>query len=177
MAPTSDYKKAYDAARKELSDLLSQQMNIEKRAIVVRQSIQTLAALCESEGIAVEPSLEAAYLLDNSTLADEIRAIMRAHAFDATFRPSEIKSEMERLGRDLSQYQNPQSTIHMVLKRMAESGEIEERKDLEGKLTYRMPHPLTGLRKPHPVDHISNRGLKAPVPPASMRKRLGLDKK
>jgi len=142
---TSDYKKAHEAARRELSDLLSRQEKIEKRLVVVRQSLRTLADLCESEGIAVEPSLEAAYLLGSSTLADEIRKVLQAN-YDHPLRPGEVKSHLERLGHDLRQYNNPQSTIHMVLKRMAESGEILERTNADGKSIYVKEHPLGSLR-------------------------------
>jgi hypothetical protein len=157
MAPTSDYKRAYEAAREELSDLLAQQEKIEKRLVLVRQSLQTLATLCENEGVQIEPSAEAAYFLENSPLAVEIRRIMGASHYDKSFRPSEIKSELERLGHDLSQYQNPQSTIHMVLKRLADSEEIQERKDIEGKLIYRMHHPLVGgkLRPDDPAHKLA----------------------
>ena len=170
MSQTSDYRKAYEAAKRELTDLLSQQEQVGKRLVVVRQSIQTLATLCENAGIDVDPSDEAAALLDSSTLADEIRVFLTAN-YLTWFRPGQIKNELERLGRDLSQYKNPQATIHMVLKRMAESEEVQEGTDGDGKTIYMKPRPT------HPVDHISRRGLKAPIPPASMRKQLGLDKK
>lgn len=132
---SSEYRKAYEVAKQELTDLLAQQEYVEKRIVVVRQSIQTLATLCESEGVEVKPSAEAEGLLSLSSLAADIRAILGAHVL-IWFRPLGVKSELERLGRDLSEYRNPQATIHMVLKRMVESGEIEERTDDEGKAVY-----------------------------------------
>ncbi len=140
MQQTSDYRKAYEAAKKELTHLLSEQERIGKRLVIVRQSIQTLATLCESEGVKVDPSQEAAILLEHSTLADEIRAVLAAN-HEVWLRPHQVKSQLERLGRDLSQYTNPQATIHMVLKRMAESNEIREKADSEGKTVYMKPAP------------------------------------
>lgn len=139
--PSNDYRKAYEAAKQELTDLLTQQQEVEKRLVIVRQSIQTLASLCESEGVEVEPSVEAEGLLALSTLAADIRAILAAHCF-TWFRPNGVKSQLERLGHDLSAYKNPQATIHMVLKRMAESGEIQERVDSEKKTVYMRPSSL-----------------------------------
>ena len=133
MTQTSDYRRAYDAAKKELAELLAQQEQIGKRLVIVRQTIQTLAVICESEGVDVDPSDEAAGMLESSTLADEIRAVLAAK-YGVRLRPHEIKSELERLGCDLSEYKNPQATIHMVLKRMAESKEIEEETDSGGKM-------------------------------------------
>src|SRR5439155_9971856 len=137
---SSDYRKAYETVKRELADLLSQQEYIEKRLVVVRQSIRTLQSLCESEGVAIRPSPEAITLLEEYLLADEIRNVLKAR-YPCALRPHEIKGELERLGHDLSSYQNPQATIHMVLKRMTESEsrkEVEEQTSEEsGKKAYR----------------------------------------
>jgi hypothetical protein len=141
MAPSSDYRKAYEAAKQELADLLTKQKEIEQRTVVVRQSLQTLASLCETEGISIEPSIQASYLLENSSLADEIRAILKA-AWPMSMRPNLVKDHLVRLGHDLSQYQNPQASIHMVLKRMAESKEVEEQvMPKDGKQAYQFVMP------------------------------------
>jgi hypothetical protein len=147
MPPSSDYQKAYESAKQELADLLARQQEAERRIVVVRQSLQTLAELCESEGVNIQPSAQAAYLLESSTLADEIRTILKA-ASPQYMRPRHIKAALERLGHNLAPYQNPQATIHMVLKRMAESGEVEEAMiPRDGKKTYRIsgPNPATSL--------------------------------
>ena len=144
---STDYQKAYESAKQELADLLAKQQEAERRIVLVRQSLQTLAGLCESEGVEFTPSTEASYLLENSTLADEIRTILKA-AWPEFMRPRHIKFALERLGHDLALYQNPQATIHMVLKRMAESGEVQETSlPRDGKKTYRLtgPNP-TGSR-------------------------------
>jgi hypothetical protein len=142
-----DYRKAYDAARRELATLLEQQKMIEKRLLSVRTAVQTLAVLSESEGIEIDPSPEASYLLVKVTLADEIRLILRAIA-PQWVRPNEVKNQLARLGHDMSKYQNPQATIHMVLKRMAGSGEIEEQSLPDsGKQAYRWPLMLEQVGK------------------------------
>jgi hypothetical protein len=96
----------------------------------------------------------------NATLADEIRAVLKARSWSIKMmdpgikmqadgsitvgggsewlHPGGIKKELEALGRDLSKYSNPQATIHMVLKRMAESGEVLE-KTSDGKKVYSYP--------------------------------------
>jgi hypothetical protein len=133
---TSNYGRAYVAAHKELRDLLETQQRTEKRLLVVRKSIQTLRELCESEGISVEPSEEAADLIEQSTLSDEIRNILRANA-GARYRPHQVKNELVKLGHDLSPYQNSQATIHMILKRMVTSKEVkEEIAPIDQKQTY-----------------------------------------
>jgi len=148
MTPSSEYLKAYESAKQELADLLTQQQEAQRRIVLVRQSLQTLAGLCESEGVEIKPSSEASYLLEQSTLADEIRTILKA-ASPECLRPRHVRDALARLGHDLTQYQNPQATIHMVLKRMAESGEVQEIPIPGiGKKTYRMsgPNPAASLR-------------------------------
>jgi hypothetical protein len=144
MAPPNDYVKAYDSAKRELDDLLAKQREIERRIIVLRQSLQTLATLAESEGVQIEPSTVAAYFLENSTLADEIRSLLKS-AWPGYLRPNWIKNNLATLGHDLSKYQNPQASIHMVLKRMVESGEVTEATIPDGpdagKQTYRIVGP------------------------------------
>jgi hypothetical protein len=134
---TSDYRRAYAKAQREFQELLEKQENTEKRLLIVRKSMETLRELCESEGVAIEPSEEAADMLEHSTLADEIRNILKAR-HPAWLRPNEVKAELVKLGHDLSGYQNPQATIHMILKRMVESREVEEQISTENeKKIYR----------------------------------------
>ena len=142
MTTSAEYQKAHEAAKQELADLIAKQQFLEKRIVVVRQSLQTLASLCEGEGLEIIPSLEAEYLLENSTLADEIRTILNS-VHPGYLRPHHIKSDLERLGHDLTRYQNPQATIQMILKRMVESEEVQEAVvPKEGKKTYRLSKPL-----------------------------------
>jgi hypothetical protein len=137
MAPTSDYRKAYKSAKDELAELMQRQLETEKRIVVVRKSLEQLAALCEDEGIEIETSVEAAYLLENTNLADEIRHIL-VGAWPGYLKPHKVKANLEQLGWDLRQYRNPQATIHMVMKRMAESGSVQEETSPEdGKKMYR----------------------------------------
>jgi hypothetical protein len=137
MAPTSDYHKAYEQAKTELADLLQRQLETEKRIVVVRKSLENLAALCEDGGIEIETSAEAAYLLENTNLADEIRHIL-VGAWPGYLKPNRVKLDLEQLGWDLTRYRNPQATIQMVMKRMAESGNVQEGVSPEdGKRLYR----------------------------------------
>lgn len=141
MAPPTDYRKTYETAQRELADLLSEQDRIGKRILTVRKSLQTLAELCEDEGLDIEASREAAYILENTNLADDIREILKS-AWPGYLRPHVVKQNLEALGRDLSKYRNAQATVHMVLKRMTESGEVEEGTIPEdGKKTYRICQP------------------------------------
>jgi hypothetical protein len=142
MPETSDYQRAYETAKRELTDLMEKQEQLEKRKLALRKTIEVLAALCDSEGIPIEPSAEAGYLL-HSSLADEIRSILKAR-YPEWLQPLQVKKELEGLGHDLSNRPNPQATIHMVLKRMAESSGEAEEDTVEGKKAYRMSPIASG---------------------------------
>jgi len=142
-------RKAYKAAKRELNELLAQQQKLEKQLVVVRQSLQSLASMCQAAGMEVEPSSDAVYLLLKSALGDEIRSILTAN-YPAWMRPNHIKNELQRIGHDLKKYSNPQAAIQMVLKRMVESGEAQETHSPEdGKKVYRIPRTQTDIATPY----------------------------
>lgn len=135
MADASEYRRAYEAARKELKELLEQQAKLEKRLVIVRQNVQGLAALCESESIQISRSPEAGFLNENSSLPDEIVNLLNAKYPDE-LRPSDIKRELKKLGRDMSIYKNALATIHMVTRRLVEAGKVRERVHAQGFKVY-----------------------------------------
>jgi hypothetical protein len=139
MSHPSDYRKAYETAKRELHELLALQQKTEKRIVTVRESLQLFARLCEEDEVDLTLSPEAVYLLEKSKLGDEIRSILIAE-YPSWVRPNSIKDRLERLGHDLSKYSNPQASIHMVLKRWVENNEAQEGQWPEdGKKIYRIP--------------------------------------
>jgi hypothetical protein len=136
MESVSDYRKAYESAKRDLAKVIADQEVLEKKKLALRKTIEALAAQCEGDQVAIDPSPDAAYLLAETTLADEIRTILQAHEW---LRPHQIKIELEGLGHDLTKYENPQAAIQMVLKRMVESEEVYEKLDNDGKKVYRRP--------------------------------------
>jgi hypothetical protein len=136
-----NYRTLYEQQQKTLAELLTQKEAVEHRILIVRKHLQTLGEICENENIDIEISQEAAYLIQNTNLADEIRGILKS-VWPGYLQPRVVKENLEALGRDLSKYQNPQATITMVLKRMSESGEVQEGTIPEtGKKTYRVCAP------------------------------------
>lgn len=135
--PPSDYKRAYESAKQELAEMIATQDRVGKRIMTLRESLKALATLCESEEVQIEPSVEAAYLLENSNLNEEIQEILKSR-WPEWQRPHEVKSQLEALGHDLTKYTNPQAAIQMVLKRLVESGSgAQENKGADGKQVYR----------------------------------------
>ena len=145
MSSSIDYKRTYETAKQELADLIAAQDKLGKRIVVLREFLGAIGKLCESEEIEIEPSQEAAYLLENTALIDEIRAILRSR-YPGWQRPHQVWKGLHELGRDLSEYANPQAAVHMVLKRLYESGEVQEASDADGKKIYRCPPMWQAIR-------------------------------
>jgi hypothetical protein len=172
MEAYNDYQRtAYDAARLELNELLTEQERLQKRIVSVRQFIQSVASLFETQGIDLNASIEAAELLRNSTLADEIRIILRS-AYPGWLRPGVVKNDLIRLGHNLKKYKNPQATIQMVLKRMAESNDVQESALPEdGKKVYRCVPQVPSLSDPE--NPLYKSGMR-PFPAGAVTNALGL---
>jgi hypothetical protein len=136
MDSTSTYRMAFEAAKRELAELIATREQTERKILVLRKSIETLSSLCESQGMDVDGSAEAAYLIGHSSLPDEIRALLRAR-YPHFARPNELMEELKKLGRDLSNYDNPQAVIQTILKRMISSDGVYEATDSFGKKAYR----------------------------------------
>jgi hypothetical protein len=148
----SDFRKAYETAKGQLAELVAEQERLEKKKILLRKTIEALALQCEAEDILLDPSPEATSLLEHTSLSDDIRAILRT-SYPQWLRPNMVKQELQRLGRDLKKYRNPQATIHMVLKRLVQGHHAEEMRDAQGKQIYRaVPdlRPLARMRATSP---------------------------
>src|SRR5579872_1925558 len=144
----SDLRKAYKAAKRELNELFLKQQRLEKDLVKARQNVNNLKSVCESAGVKVESSSEAAYLLQKSPLGDEVRSILVA-SYPGWTRPNQVVAQLERIGHDLSKLSNPQASIQMILKRMVESEEAQEaRWPGDGKKVYRMPRTVSDLEHP-----------------------------
>jgi prefoldin subunit 5 len=150
-SPADEYLKAYERAKRELAELIAEQDRIERRKVELRQTIESLKALCESEQVQLDPSREADFLLEHIGLSEEIES---------------VRTELEKLGRDLRRYNNPQATIHMILKRMVEQGAAQEGM-ADGKQVYRCPPMWESLRENLLKHGISTNSLAGaqPIPP------------
>jgi hypothetical protein len=93
-----------------------------------------------------------------------------------------LREELFDAGIDLSAQSNALASIHSVIRRLVDSGEIERygKTDLGAyrwKQTDEIEDSLKGaLSSDHPARKLAKdmRLPKAPIPPASMRKKLGL---
>lgn len=129
----SKYKQAMKAAKKEIAGLFRKRDEIENRIARLQQTIATLAMVAGHQapqwwGLMAE--VDPRY----AGFTEAIRNVLRLeHRF---FTPTMVRDRLAVLGFDESRYRNLLPSIHTVLKRLANKGEVEVLSATERGTTY-----------------------------------------
>lgn len=110
------YKKALEAAQKELAQATQLQKETQRRIMKLRQTIFSLTMLLTKE--AADHIVKS---VEEIGLTDAIREILRIG--EKPLSPIEVRKALEELGYDLSKYTNPLASIHTILKRLVKKGQ------------------------------------------------------
>jgi hypothetical protein len=121
MGKEEDYRRALDAARKDLTKVLQDRTELDQRASELKKTIEGLSALCDEEDYSTG-------LPEGATLADvgisnAIRVVLRDTS-DPALTPTEIRDELEKRGLNLSEYASEMAVIHNTLARLERQGEV-----------------------------------------------------
>jgi hypothetical protein len=108
-----DYKRALETAVREYERVSAEHAALETRLTQLKQSIATLTKLC-----GYEPTVQLG-------LTDACRMVLRNA--DHPLTALEIRDRLTSIGLDMDRYSNALASIHTVLKRMHEAGELIER--------------------------------------------------
>jgi hypothetical protein len=102
-------------------------------------AIRALAQVCEDEDVRTGYLLSLEELSGKPGFLDAIRWVVKTHSQKKPLTPKEIRSWII-LGKkmDLSGYSNAMASIHTTLRRMKDSGEIEELLNEKGEKAYRL---------------------------------------
>ena len=120
-----DYKRALDAAVREYERATAEHAALETRLAQLKQSIATLTKLC-----GYEPTVQFG-------LTEACRMVLRNAKRPLT--APDVRDRLVAIGLDMDRYSNPLASIHSVLKRMHEAGEVIERdraEDAQAKAAY-----------------------------------------
>jgi hypothetical protein len=133
----AQYRTALDAARKELDQLLAERSALETRISQLRQTIATLAALCDET-----PDLDIG-------LTEACRSVLRGAT---ALRAPDIRDRVAAMGVDLGKYANGIGAVHTVLKRLIDAGEVRAMTGYDKRTVYWWYYPLRSIVIPREPD-------------------------
>ncbi len=137
---TVDYHAWYADAQSELKRIIQERLEfereIEKRDREIAALNQTIRAIAPLIGekppeIQLDPELAA------GGMTDCVRAILCKAVEPLT--AAEIREALESLGFEMETYSNPLATIHTVLRRLTESGEVESTHEMPAVKKFTIP--------------------------------------
>jgi hypothetical protein len=154
-----DYMAWFQNAKAELAEIkretLALQAQIEERNKQTAALTQTMKALAPLIGEQPPPDVQ--MVADAETppggMTDCVRAILRKAVEPLT--ASEIRESLEAIGFDMKSYSNPLATIHTVLRRLGESGEVETTHEMLSAKKFTIP-----ISKHIAVEKIAGTGFR-----------------
>jgi hypothetical protein len=168
------YKQTFDAAINELSALMEQREELDNRReelnvriAQVRTGILALSPLVGEEPESVEnkyPHLFPDLIQSDMGLTDAVRKVLQSNGKLLT--AVGVRTGLRTIGYDIDRYKNVLASIHTILKRLAESDEVETGtiNDTTAykwkKKTVKMPNQGVGdIVKPRPVPPVRSGSL------------------
>jgi hypothetical protein len=123
-----DYKRAREAAVKELEDLLQLQQRTEQRIVNLRNMISSLDSL---SGVPLKKP-------ETPRLTDAVRSIFKAAASNEFLNAGAVRHGLLGMGFKDGDYSNFLASIHVILRRLEKKGELERGKSkTTGQTVYR----------------------------------------
>jgi hypothetical protein len=133
MTKTTTYKRAYETAKQELLQYLQKRDLLDQKIRKLRHSLKPLGELCAADPEEIDKLLlMEGFIVDYALgFTDAIRRLFRIRKTPLS--PPEIRADLLKMGIGQDQV-NLLSSIHTVLRRMVEGGEIEKTDDAKFKL-------------------------------------------
>lgn len=128
------YKQAYAAAKLDLLARLQKRDDLDQQIHKLKATVKALGELCGAAPEEIDKLLlvEGFAIDAKPGFTEAIRRLFRIH--QTPLSPPEIRDDLVKMGIGVGQV-NLLSSIHTVLRRMAEAGEIEKTEDG----TFRLP--------------------------------------
>jgi hypothetical protein len=174
---SSDYRKALDAARAEIQEILAQRTQLDERLNQLKKIVDALSALLE-EVPSTESFVEVLGVgitqLDRRDvgISDAIRQILSYSQVPLS--PTGVRNELTKRGFILAEYANPLAVIHNTLKRLLAQDEIVGVRDASQQIvayarrTVPPPPGSDSISGSHPADKL--RAPKPPIPPEEAKR-------
>ena len=127
------YKQTYAAAKLDLLEHLQKRDALDQKIRKLKQTVKALGELCGAAPEEIDKLLliEGFAIEAKPGFTDAIRRLFRIH--QTALSPIDIRQDLLRMAIGVGQV-NLLSSIHTVLRRMAEAGEIEKTEDAKFRL-------------------------------------------
>lgn len=132
MADDNLYKQTFNAAIKELSDLMERRDELDilreelnARITKIRRGALALSSLAGEEPQKVKvdyPHLFPELIPSDTGLTDAVRKVLQAS--DSYMTPVKVRAALQSTGYDIDRYKNILASIHTILKRLTEAKEV-----------------------------------------------------
>ncbi len=141
----SPITKTMDEMLVKLKDVTEVYREAEKAVAEYTDAIRALAKVCEDEEVKAFYLLKLEEISGKPGFIDAVRYVLKVH-YPKPLTPKEVRSWIV-IGKklDLSNYSNAMASIHTTLRRMKESGEIQEVPGKDGERAFRLTN------KPRPT--------------------------
>jgi hypothetical protein len=118
----ADYRRALESARAEYDRLIQQRVDLERRILQLKQTIESLAALCGAgETRTRRANASKAPFPSSISITGATRQILTEA--DSPITPKGLRDALAQRGVDVAQYANPLAVIHNTLRRLHRQGE------------------------------------------------------
>jgi len=127
------YKQAYATAKLDLLQQLQKRDDLEQKIRKLKQTVRALGDLCGTDPEEIDKLLlaEGFAIEAKPGFTEAIRRLFRIH--QKALSPTDIREDLLKMAIGVGQV-NLLSSIHTVLRRMAEAGEIEKTEDAKFRL-------------------------------------------
>jgi len=127
------YKQAYATAKLDLLQQLQKRDDLEQKIRKLKQTVRALGDLCGTDPEEIDKLLlaEGFAIEAKPGFTEAIRRLFRIH--QKALSPTDIREDLLKMAIGVGQV-NLLSSIHTVLRRMAEAGEIEKTEDTKFRL-------------------------------------------
>ncbi len=151
------YKKALDAAQKEIIEQLKKRQEIDKRIVSLKRTIDGLTAICDEIGMVLPPDLTIPPDLEQrDSLTESILKVLSESTIGLT--PTQVRDALIKIGFNVERYKQEMVPIHNTLKRLVAAGTVAAIKDQQGKtVSYRWVSPIARALAMDPLPYGPNR--------------------
>lgn len=151
----TDYKVVLDQAKTDLlktqeqmGNCLKEQETLEKKIAGLRATIAALARMLDEEF----------FEEDAMGLTDAIREAFRSMGANGNLTATEVKGRLEMMGYNTAKYGNVMASIHTIINRLANKGEIKHVGSRgDNKPCYAPVRPPAVTQAPPPPHQVSGR--------------------